>query len=59
MGRRNKNKNKTKNDALPIRKSLNAEAATFVPKDEKSTDRSETRKSTNSTNKIKIFDNSN
>jgi hypothetical protein len=52
MGRRNKNKNKAKNDALHIRNSLNAEAATFVPKDEESTDRPETRKSINFINRI-------
>jgi hypothetical protein len=52
MGRRNKNKNKAKNDTLPVRKSLNAEAATFVPKDEKSADRPETRESINFGNKI-------
>ena len=55
MGRHNKNKNKNKarNDALPIRKSLNAEAATFVPKDEESTVRPETRESINFTNSIR------
>jgi hypothetical protein len=52
MARRNKNKNKSKNDALPVRRSLNADAATFVPKDEESTDRPETRESINFTNRM-------
>jgi hypothetical protein len=56
MGRRDKNKNKNKtkakNEALPIRQSLNPEATTFVPKDKEPTSRPETRESMKLINKV-------